>query len=226
MEEMIREQQKKVSTGRKLIILAVVMAAVVCVTFGGRLLAGVEDVWLRRFLNCLQYAVMAVPALVGMKLSGMDIKKQLDFANAKQYLWAVVIFAALSLTIAVIPALFGVSFIGSHTEPPAALIVYAALYYIGFVGTVEELIFRGYIQELLVEILPKNKWLGAVIAAAIFGLWHWVNGSLVQVLFTFAIGAFIGLMKYFIKNCTLISAALGHGLYDFMNIIIRIVLIK
>ena len=40
------------------------------------------------------------------------------------------------------------------------------------VGTVEELIFRGYIHELFVDILPKHKWLGAVIAAAIFGLWH------------------------------------------------------
>ena len=226
MEEMIREQQKKVSTGRKLIILAVVMAAVVCVTFGGRLLAGVEDVWLRRFLNCLQYAVMAVPALVGMKLSGMDIKRQLNFANVKQYLWAFAVFGCLSLTVAVLPALFGTSLIGGHADFPLQDIAYYALFYIGFVGPVEELIFRGYVQELLVEILPKNKWLGAVIAAAIFGLWHWVNGSFVQVLFTFAIGAFIGLMKYFIKNCTLISAALGHGLYDFMNIIIRIVLIK
>ncbi|MGN0649768.1 MAG: CPBP family intramembrane glutamic endopeptidase [Oscillospiraceae bacterium] len=225
MDEILKNRSE-VSINKKLIILAAVMAAVVCVTFGGRMLAAIEDIWLRRFLNCLQYAVMAVPAVVGMKLSGMSIKKQLDFANVRQYLWALVIFAALSLTIAIIPALFGISFIGDHAEPPATVIAYAALYYIGFVGAVEELIFRGYIQELLVDILPRHKWLGAVIAAALFGLWHWINGSFVQVLFTFAIGAFIGLMKYFIKNCTLISAALGHGLYDFMNIIIRIVLIK
>lgn len=218
--------EKKAGTAKKLIILAVVLAVTVGITFCGRMLLLVENEWLRRLLSCLQYAVLAVPAAVGMKLSGISLKEQLDFANKKQYLWAIVIFAALSLAIAVIPALFGISFIGGHTEPPAVLIAYSALFYIGFVGTVEELIFRGYIQELFVDILPKHKWTGAVIAAAIFGLWHWVNGSFVQVLFTFAIGSFIGLMKYFIKNCTLISAALGHGLYDFMNVIVRIFLIK
>ena len=102
----------------------------------------------------------------------------------------------------------------------------SAVFYIVFVGPVEELIFRGYVQETLVEILPKNKWLGAVIAAALFGLWHIINGSFVQVLFTFAIGLFIGLMKYFVKNCTLISVSLGHGIYDFMNIIWRILIVK
>lgn len=218
--------EKNVSTAKKLIILAVVMAVIACITLCTRLFSLIENAWLRRLLSCLQYAVLTVPAVVGMKLSGISLKEQMDFANKKQYLWAIVIFAALSLSVAVIPALFGVSFIGGHTEPPAVLVAYSALFYIGFVGTVEELIFRGYIQELFVDILPKHKWLGAVIAAAIFGLWHWVNGSFVQVLFTFAIGAFIGLMKYFIKNCTLISAALGHGLYDFMNIIVRIFLIK
>ena len=226
MEEMIREQQKKVSTGRKLVILAVVMAACVGLTFSGGLLALIEITWLKRLLNCAVYALLSVPAIIGMKLSGISIKKQLDFANAKQYLWALAVFAFLSLSIAVLPALFGTSLIGQHADFPPLDIAYYALFYIVFVGPVEELIFRGYVQELFVEILPKNKWLGAVIAAAIFGLWHWVNGSIFQVLFAFLIGSVFGLTKYFFKNCTLISEALGHGLYDFMNIIIRIVLIK
>lgn len=211
---------------RKLIILSIVTAAVVGITFAARLVNLVEISWLRRLLQCAEYALMAVPALMGMKLSGMDISKQLDFRNAKQYLWALAVFAVLSLTVAVIPALFGNSLIGSHTEPSLPLLAFGAVFYIGFVGPVEELVFRGYMQEFFVEMLPKHKWLGAVIAAAVFGLWHWINGSFVQVLFTFAIGLVFGLAKYFIKNCTLVSVALGHGLYDFMNIIIRIILVK
>ncbi|MGN1111518.1 MAG: CPBP family intramembrane glutamic endopeptidase [Oscillospiraceae bacterium] len=226
MSKSITSGQGAVSTTKKLIIFAAVMAAILGVTFSGRLIALVETVWLNRLLKCAVYAVMAITALVGMKLSGMDIKKQLDFKNAKQYLWALSVFAVLSLTVAVIPALFGNSLIGGHTEPSLPLLAYGALFYIGFVGPVEELVFRGYVQELFVEILSKHKWLGAVIAAAVFGLWHWINGSFVQVLFTFGIGLVFGLAKYFIKNCTLVSVALGHGLYDFMNIIIRIVLIK
>lgn len=217
---------KTVGTNKKLIILAAVMAAVVGITFLTRLLFLIEIVWVLRFLQCVLYVLMAVPAIIGMKASGISIKEQLDFKNKKQYLWGFVVFALLSLVVAVIPALFGNSLIGSHTEPHSFAVVMSAIFYIVFVGPVEELIFRGYVQETLVEILPKNKWLGAVIAAALFGIWHIINGSLVQVLFTFAIGLFLGLMKYFIKNCTLISVSLGHGVYDFMNIIWRILIVK
>lgn len=226
MQTEVMDGQRKVSTAKKLVILAVVMAACVGLTFSGGLLALIEITWLKRLLNCAVYALLSVPAIIGIKLSGMSIKKQLDFANAKQYLWALAVFAFLSLTVAVLPALFGTSLIGQHSDFPPLDIAYYALFYIVFVGPVEELIFRGYVQELFVEILPKNKWLGAVIAAAVFGLWHLVNGSIFQVLFAFLIGSVFGLTKYFFKNCTLISEALGHGLYDFMNIIIRIVLIK
>lgn len=226
MTESISNEQGRVSTRKRLVILTAVMAAVLGLTFVARLIALVETVWLNRLLKCTLYAVMAVPALVGMKLSGVKIKKQLDFANGKQYLWALAVFAVLSVTIAVLPALFGTSLIGQHAEFPPSDIAYYALFYIGFVGPVEELIFRGYIQEQFVEILPRHKWLAPIIASAVFGLWHWINGSFVQVLFTFAIGLVFGLAKHFLKNCTLISVALGHGLYDFMNIIIRIVLIK
>lgn len=223
----MNEAPAKTSTRKKLIILAVCCAAVCAITFfGGRLLALIETTWIKRALNCAVYAAMAACALVGMKLSGMSIKEKLNFRGAKQYLWGLAVFALLSLSFAVIPILFGGNLIGGHIEPPVGEILYNAVFFIIFVGPVEELIFRGYMQELLSDILPKQKWLGAVIAAALFGLWHLVNGSLIQVLFTFVIGLIIGLSKYFIKNCTLISVSLGHGLYDFMNIIWRIILIK
>lgn len=217
---------KKISTAKKLIILAVCCFAVAAITLSGRLLSLFEAVAIRRAMNCAVYAAMAVCALVGMKLSGMSMKERLDFRNAGQYLWGLAVFAFLSLSFAVIPILCGGNFIGGHFEPPVGDIIYYAVFYIIFVGPVEELIFRGYIQELLADILPKHKWLGAVLAAALFGLWHLINGSLIQVLFTFVIGLILGLSKYFIKNCTLISVSLGHGLYDFFNIIWRIVLVK
>lgn len=218
---------KKPSTVKKLIVLAVCCATVTAITFfGGLLLPLVGVVWIRRVLNCVIYAAMAVCAIISMKISGVSIKEQLDFGSARQYLWGLAVFALLSLSFAVIPILCGGNIIGGHHEPPVRDIIYEGVFFIVFVGPVEELVFRGYMQELIADILPKQKWLGAVIAAALFGLWHLVNGSLIQVMFTFAIGLIIGLSKYFIKNCTLISVSLGHGLYDFMNIIWRIILIK
>ncbi len=217
----------KTSTRKKLIVLAVCCAAFAAITFfGGQLLALIEATWIKRALNCAVYAAMAVCALAGMRLSGMSVKEQLDFRGAKQYLWGLAVFAFLSLTVAVIPILCGGSLIGGHFEPSVGDIIYYGVFYIIFVGPVEELIFRGYIQELLAELLKKHKWLSAVIASALFGLWHIINGSFIQVLFTFAIGLVFGLSKYFIKNCTLISVSLGHGLYDFFNIIWRILLLR
>lgn len=218
---------RKTSAAKKLIILVVCCCAVAAITFlSGQLLNLFEAVPIKRVMNCAIYTAMAVCAIVGMKLSGMSIKEQLDFRNANQYLWGLAVFAFLSLSFAVIPILCGGNFIGGHFEPSVGEIIYNGAFYIIFVGPVEELVFRGYIQELLSDILPKPKWLGALIAAALFGLWHLVNGSLIQVIFTFAIGLILGLSKYFIKNCTLISVSLGHGLYDFFNIILRIVLVK
>lgn len=54
-----------------------------------------------------------------------------------------------------------------------------------------------------------------------FGWWHLINGSLLQVAFTFGIGLVFGMCKYYIKNCKYLGLALGHGLYDFLNVVVR-----
>jgi membrane protease YdiL (CAAX protease family) len=63
--------------------------------------------------------------------------------------------------------------------------------------------------------------MGVIITSFIFGLWHFINGSFIQVLFTFGIGLVFGFSKYLIKNCTYLSVTVGHGLYDFLNVIVR-----
>ncbi len=205
-------------------ILVICCAATAALTFGVRFLNGIENVLIMRALNCLLYAVFGAIAAIGIKMSRLRLK--IEIKNYRQYLWAFLVFAFLTISIAVVPSLFGKSLIGGKLYPPYAdTLIYSALFYIVFVGPAEELIFRGYIQELLETLLPKNKWLGAVISAALFGLWHIINGSFLQVLFTFGIGLVLGLAKYFIKDFTFISAALTHGIYDFFNVVWRIVLI-
>ena len=49
-----------------------------------------------------------------------------------------------------------------------------------------------------------------------------INGSIMQVLFTFGIGLVFGTCRYLIKDCKYPGLALGHGLYDFLNEIVRI----
>lgn len=42
-----------------------------------------------------------------------------------------------------------------------------------------------------------------------------------QVLFTFGIGLVFGFAKYKIKDCKYPGLAFGHGLYDFINTLVR-----
>ena len=73
-------------------------------------------------------------------------------------------------------------------------------FYYLIVGPVEELFFRVYLQKTFVNIFSKNKWIGVIIASALFGFWHLINGSIIQVLFTFGIGLVFGLTKEYIKD--------------------------
>ncbi|MBO5147877.1 MAG: CPBP family intramembrane metalloprotease [Clostridia bacterium] len=81
--------------------------------------------------------------------------------------------------------------------------------------------FRVYLQDTFVSFLKKNKWIGVIIVSFLFGLYHIINGSIMQVLFTFPIGLVFGFAKYKIKNCGYIGVAFGHGLYDFLITLVR-----
>ena len=204
---------------KNVLIFVMAIAAITGVTF----LAGLVG-----YINIMPIRIFALVALnlanggiaVGaMLLSGMKIN--IDFKEKKQYIIGVLIALSLSLVIAVIPALCGLSLIGGHSDFSWFSFLFDLFFYMLIIGPVEELIFRVYIQELIVDWLPRYKWLGVVIAAFLFGLWHIINGSVIQVLFTFGIGLVFGFAKYKIKDCGYVGVAVGHGLYDFLNTVVR-----
>lgn len=136
-----------------------------------------------------------------------------------QILIGVSIAAALCLVFGIIPILCGTSLIGSHSDIPMDRMVLIAIQDILFVGVGEEIVFRGYIQNQL-TIWLKSKWLAPLFAAVLFGLWHLINGSIIQVLFTTMIGCIFGYSKYCIKHCSLLSVIIAHGLYDFSLVLL------
>ena len=162
-------------------------------------------------------------AVIAMKLT--DLKFEFDWKNVRQYGIGVAIALTLSLLIAVIPALCGASLVGPHYEFSWFATVYHLFFYFLFVGPVEELVFRVYVQDTLVSFFEKRKYLGVVFAALLFGLWHLINGSLVQVAFTFGIGLVFGTCRYKIRDCKYPGLAVGHGLYDFLNEIVRMFIV-
>ena len=211
-------QKKKILT---LIISVILISGL---TFAGGLFMSIELLWLKITVLALINLCNGAVALFAMKVT--DMKPDLDLKNIRQYVIGIAIALVLSLMIAVIPALLGQSLVGEHKELSWFNIIYNFLNFFLIIGPVEELVFREYIQETLVSFFDKRKYIGVIAASMIFGLWHWINGSFFQVLFTFGIGLVFGTCKYLIKDCKYPGLALGHGLYDFLNVIVRIFIVK
>lgn len=208
---------------KKIIILIVSILAITGITFMTGLFSGISNLALKRYIYILINLLNGGVALVAIKLTG--IKIDLDYKNKKQYLIGICIALILSLCIAFIPALLGTSLIGQHTDFSWSSFLFNLFFYMIIIGPVEELIFRVYLQETFIGFFDKNKWIGVIISSLIFGLWHFINGSFIQVLFTFGIGLVFGFSKYLIKNCKYLGLAVGHGLYDFLNVILRMFII-
>ena len=127
--------------------------------------------------------------------------------------------------IAIVPAFCGFSLIGNHMDFSWTVLTYDFLFYMLIIGPVEEFVFREYLQDAFMNFFEKNKWLAVVIASFLFGLWHIINGSIIQVIFTFGIGLVFGFAKYKIKDCGYMGVAFAHGLYDFLNTVVRMFIV-
>lgn len=180
----------------------------------------IKTTWLTILLLVLVNLCNAGTAAAAMKITGMKLNP--DFRNIKQYGIGILIAAGLTLIFGLIPVWCGFSLVGEHKDFTWFRVIYPFLNFMLIIGPVEELVFRVYIQDTLVSLFDnkKVKFVGVIISSLIFGLWHLINGSLIQVLFTFVIGLVFGFCKYLIKDCKYPGLALGHGLYDFMTEII------
>ena len=208
--------------GKKaVIIFLIALALIIGLTFSLWGIWLIDISALRICLTLLVTAAFGVIAVIAMKLTGQE-KKLLP---TKHRLWLQILIgvafaAVLCFLMGIVPILCGTSIIGSHTEPTAGFLAISAVQDILFIGVCEELVFRGYIQNQFEIWLKKCKWLAPLIAAVLFGLWHIINGSLFQVLLTTLIGCVFGYSKYFIKDCSLLSLIIAHGLYDFSLVLL------
>ena len=205
---------------KKIIVLIISLFVISGLTFLGGMLRSLDQLWLRIMLLAIINLCNGAVALIAMKIT--DMKPDFDIKNIRQYGIGILIALCLSLAIAFIPALCGFSLVGQHSDFSWFSIIYNFLNCFLIIGPVEEMIFRVYIQDTMISFFKKNKYAGVVIAALIFGAWHLINGSLVQMMFTFGIGLVFGTCRYLIKDCKYCGLAVGHGLYDFLNVIVRI----
>lgn len=210
-------------TKRNIVILCCSLAMICAVTFGARFIKYIDIRVFKIAAKVVLNLLNGLIAWVAMKLAEMEV--DLDLQNKRQYWIGVKIALVLSVAIAIIPAFCGFSLIGNHTDFSWFVLIYDLLFYMLVIGPVEELVFRVYLQNTFVSFFEKHKWLGVVVASFLFGLWHIINGNVVQVLFTFGIGLVFGFAKYKIKDCGYVGVSVGHGLYDFLNTLVRMFIV-
>jgi len=206
--------------------IAILCCSIICI---------VIVTYLSKYVKMIDFTILKVATLVGlnllngliayvaMKITKMEIR--IDFKNGRQFITGALIACALSIVIAIIPAICGFSLVGEHTDFIWYEFIFELLFYMLIIGPVEEFVFRVYLQDAFTGFFEKHQWIGVVIAAFLFGLWHIINGNFIQVLFASGIGLVFGFSKYKIKNCGYVGVAFAHGLYDFLNYIVRILIV-
>lgn len=91
--------------------------------------------------------------------------------------------------------------------------VYEFVYCIFAVGLAEEFVFRGFIYRKI-ELLSNSQTVAITVSSILFGLFHFLGGSIVQIVITGCIGAMLCILRSRIKGCTIISLIIAHGVYD------------
>ena len=210
-------------TKRNIIVLSLSLAMICVITFSAKFVGYLDISEFRILALVLINLLNGLIALIAMKLT--DMKIEISLRNKRQYLIGLAIALGLSGVIAVIPALCGFSLVGNHADFSWYTLIYHFLFYLFIIGPVEEFVFRVYLQDAFVSFCKKRPWLGVVIASLLFGFWHIINGNLFKVLFTFFIGLVFGFAKHKIKDCGYIGVAFGHGVYDFLNTLVRMFIV-
>ena len=162
-----------------------------------------------------QWLLFLVPGI--LMLVNKEKFKDLGFTKKKllkQILIGLGIAAAMSAVLTVLPVLLGLrDWIGSTNYTQAWQFAYEFIFAIFGVALAEELIFRGYIFHKLLDI-KNSRWFAVIVSSALFGLFHIFTGLSLQILTTAIIGVFYCLCREKIKDCTILSLIIAHGVYD------------
>ena len=167
-----------------------------------------------------QWLLFLVPGILMIvnkeKLSDIGFRKE---KIALQVAIGVLLAVSMSLVLTVLPIILGLKdMVGNTVYTQTWKFVYQFIYAIFGVALAEELIFRGYIFNKLLEI-KNSKWFAIIISSLLFGLFHIFNGNIIQVFMTAFLGLLFCIFREKIKGCTLLSLIIAHGVYDAMIVL-------
>ncbi|MEG6571741.1 type II CAAX endopeptidase family protein [[Clostridium] cellulosi] len=162
--------------------------------------------------------LLIVPSAILMivnkeKLSDLGFTKE---KIPRQIGIGILLAIAMSLVFTVLPILLGFkNYISNVRYTEVWKFIFEFFNTIFAVALAEELIFRGYIFNKLLEI-KNNKWFAIIISSLLFGLFHMFQGNLLQILLTALLGIIFCIFREKIKGCTILSLIFTHGIYDFL----------
>jgi len=172
---------------------------------------------LRMIAMIVVYWLIAIVPVVIM-LVDKDKISDYGFTAVKiplQVITGLIIGILMSFVLTVVPHLagFGQYFSSGKNYSQLWQFVYEFIYCIVAVGLVEEFIFRGFIFSR-VKSLGGNNIVALAVSSVLFGFFHIFSGDPLQILMTSLIGAFFCLCRIKVKNCSLLSLIIAHGVYD------------
>ena len=176
--------------------------------------------------------VILVPICLLMR---RDKEKPNDLGFTKdklfmQVLIGVILGLVTSITLSVTISLagqrqffYGVSGSIEHL-PSAGALAFSLFEAIILTGLVEEVVFRGYLYKKMMDI-KNSKWLTIVVTALLFGLMHIVNvlnatelkDILLGIISPMVFGFIYGICRAYLKNCSLTSLIICHGVHNTLN---------
>ncbi len=132
-----------------------------------------------------------------------------------QILIGIFIAVVISLVLTLVPHLLGVGeyFDTGKNYQYLWQFIYEFFYCIVAVGFAEEFVFRGFIYERFKRLFEKD-WIAVIGSSVLFGVFHIFNGNIGQMILTGCLGAFFCFCRLKIKNCSLLSLIIVHGIYD------------
>lgn len=210
------KDRKKIMIHIVIAIIGVVASLLGVNVFNQYVLMSMPLVW-RMVLAIVTYLVIAIVPF-GVIIFHKDKWSDYGFSKEKigyQVLIGVAIALCMSFVFTVIPHLAGKSdwVNNQHQYQYMWQFIYDFVYYIFAIALVEEFLFRGFFYTKM-EILFGSS-AGAIVGSSIlFGLFHFLSGNIVQIILTGIIGAIFCICRVKIKNCTLLSVIIAHGVYD------------
>ena len=198
------------------------------IMFNGNVLFSFPFV-LRVILYIAGYWVIAVVPLILMCINKEKLREYFQGRGklVLQILIGLGIGLGMSFFLTLIPHLMGFgSFVDNGTRHDQFIeFVIELIYFVFSVAFVEEFVFRGFIFRRL-RNLTGNDVVSLIISSVMFGLLHVFSGNIIQIVITSLLGAFWCFCRLKIKNCSLLSLIIAHGVYDFLIGVWASVLLK